>query len=54
LRYSQTQPFRIDDDPFRLGLKQLVVDGDEGNREAFGEFRVAEATFGSLELASGT
>lgn len=48
------QPFGIDDDLIGLGLKNVVVDADEWNGEAFGEFCVGETAFSGLELASGT
>ena len=48
---TQTEPFRSDDHLLRLGVKQLVVEGDEGNCEAFGEFRIGETAFRRVELA---
>lgn len=35
---TYAEPFGIDDDLIGLGLKNLVVDANEGNSEAFGEF----------------
>ena len=35
---AHAEPFGIDDDLIRLGLKNLVVNGNEWNSEAFGEF----------------
>ena len=34
----QAQPFRINDNLFRRGLKDLVIDRDEPNGKPFGQF----------------